>query len=404
MWQTRLKQLLHYSRREPRKLRSLARLYWTTKVRSARQLAVKSSSTPGGARREHDARRPPLVTIHVNRACNLRCKQCWEWGEHGVFKELESAKVKEEMTLIEWVRVLDQLAEWRPYVYFFGGEPFLRKDMPDLIAAASSRGMLTAVNSNMTLITPAVAAQVVAGGLDYVVASLDGPREINDSIRLGKDSYDRTVAGIRNLMAARQEARSLFPQIEVCCTVTQHNQHHLYETAEIAHSLGVDHFKIQHLNFSTPTMQEATDERFERSFGLRPYFGTGFMLHVGSIDTAVLDETERRIRSRKWNFEYGRRPRLSVKGWEPKAHYYSPEIAFGESYCHNPWARAIIQPNGTMVACQGFHDYEIGSLRHQPFDEVWNSEAMGRFRASLENEGLFPYCTRCCDLYELDES
>lgn len=377
------RRLAHYGLRERQKLRGLARLLWTTKVRSARRLA----------RPDHGAAPPPLVTINVNYACNLRCVQCWEWGENGAFKDLPKETIARQLSLAQWEALFDQLRSWRPYLYFFGGEPFLRPDMPELIGAASRRGMLTSVNSNMTQITPELADRIVASGLDYIVASLDGPEEINDAIRIGKDSYARTVAGIRNLMAARRRARTPFPLIEICCTVTRHNQGHLVATAEIAHGLGVDHFKLQHQIYSTAEMQRETDERFRSSFGLRPHFGTGFMIHVGNVDPEVLRAQEEELRSRKWSFEFGRRPRLSVKGWNPRQHYFAPDIVFGEGHCHNPWARAVIQPDGEMIVCQGFHDYELGNVAKKPFDEIWNSASMRRFRASLLSDGLFPYCS-----------
>lgn len=389
-----LRRLFHYARHDRRKLRGIARLAWTTKLRSARTLATEG----------HGALRPPLVTINVNHACNLRCVQCWEWGENGAFKGLDRATLARELTLAQWEAFFDQLAEWQPYIYFFGGEPFLRKDMPELVRSASRRGMLTSVNSNMTLVTEEVAAEVVDAGLDYVVASLDGPREVNDRIRLGGNSYDRTVAGIQNLLAARERARSPFPLIEICCTVTHHNQAHLYETAEIAEALGVDHFKLQFQIFSTAEMQRRTEERFATSFGIRPHFGTGFVIHVGPVDAALIREQEERIRGRAWRFEYGRRPRLSVKGWDPQRHFFAPDVFFGEGFCHNPWARAVVLPDGEMVVCQGFHDYKLGNVRDQPFEELWNGEPMRRFRSSLTKDGLFPYCSRCCELYEMDES
>lgn len=389
-----LRRLTYYGLHQRQKLRGLARLFWTTKVRSARRLA----------RPDNAAAPPPLVTINVNYACNLRCVQCWEWGENGAFKDLPKEVIARQLTLPQWESVFDELAEWRPYIYFFGGEPFLRKDMPELIGAASRRGLLTSVNSNMTQITPELADRIVANGLDYIVASLDGPKEVNDSIRLGKDSYERTVAGIKNLIEARERARTPFPLIEVCCTVTRHNQHHLVATAEIAETLGVDHFKLQHQIYSTEEMQRETDERFQSSFGLRPHFGTGFMIHVGNVDPEVLRAQENELRTRSWSFEFGRRPRLSVKGWDAKLHYFAPDVVFGEGFCHNPWARAVIQPDGEMIVCQGFHDYELGNVSERPFEEIWNSAAMRRFRASLLKDGLFPYCSRCCELYELDES
>ena len=105
-----LRRLVQYGLHDRRKLRGLARLYWTTKARSARRLATAN----------HGALRPPLVTINVNHVCNLRCVQCWEWGENGAFKELDKETLTGELSLEEWETFFDRLADWRPYVYFFG--------------------------------------------------------------------------------------------------------------------------------------------------------------------------------------------------------------------------------------------------------------------------------------------
>jgi radical SAM protein with 4Fe4S-binding SPASM domain len=151
-------------------------------------------------------------------------------------------------------------------------------------------------------------------------------------------------------------------------------------------------------------MQRRTEERFASSFGIRPHFGSGFVIHLGPVDPARIRAEEERIRARAWRFEYGRRPRLGVKGFDPEPHFFAPDVFFGEGFCHNPWARAVVLPDGEMVVCQGFHDYKLGNVREQPFDALWNGEAMRAFRASLTQDGLVPYCSRCCELYEMDES
>ena len=388
------RRLSYLARHDRRKLRAVGRLAWHTKLRSARRQVRPNGSS----------RRPPLVTINVNRACNLRCVQCWEWGEEGAYHQLPAAAFRDELSLAEWESLFDELAGWQPYLHFFGGEPLLRRDLPDLIAAATRRGMLTSVNTNMTLVDQAAAEALVAAGLDYVVASLDGPREVNDRIRLGEQSFDRTVAGVRQLLAARERAGSPFPIVEICCSVTQHNQAHLIETAEVADGLGVDHFKLQYQIFATPEQQRRTTERFERSFGVQPTFGEGFVVPLGAIDAQGLRDQEQELRRRTWSFQLGRRPRHSVKGFDPGRHFHEPDHVFGEGHCHNPWARAVLQPNGDLVVCQGFHDLVLGNVRDAPLMELWNGPAMRSFRASLTEEGLFGACARCCELYEMDES
>jgi len=93
--------------------------------------------------------------------------------------------------------------------------------------------------------------------------------DVNDRIRLGGDSYERTVAHPKPPRGPRPGAPP-FRLIEVCCTVTHHNQAHLYETAEIAEALGVDHFKLRFQFLLDryaphPLSQGAMTEREQRS-------------------------------------------------------------------------------------------------------------------------------------------
>lgn len=61
-------------------------------------------------------------------------------------------------------------------------------------------------------------------------------------------------------------------------------------------------------------------------------------------------------------------------------------------------------PNGDVVGCPWFPEARMGNVRERKFREIWNGAGMRGFRKSLSEDGLFPSCSRCCDLYELDES
>src|SRR4028119_2521782 len=134
--QKEIERLRHYVLRSPSKIGSLVKMAYATEFSSAM-----------GFRREHFASSlPPLMTIQINNVCNLRCVQCWEWGDQGSYKEVESKVLKDEMTTEQWETLIEEVSGWKPYLYFFGGEPLLRKDMPRIIGFASSRNLLTALN------------------------------------------------------------------------------------------------------------------------------------------------------------------------------------------------------------------------------------------------------------------
>ncbi|HET9832506.1 MAG TPA: radical SAM protein, partial [Vicinamibacterales bacterium] len=264
--------------------------------------------------------------------------------------------------------------------------------------------MLTCLNSNTTLVTPSLADALVKSGLDYFIASLDGPREINDRIRRGEDVFRRIVAGVRALVEAKARARSAFPAIEVCATITSENHAHLLETAEVVNSLGVDYFTIQFGMFTTAELLRDTQQRMAREFGIRPRLFEGFVRETESIDGSIVAVAEQAIMSRAWTFAYTRYPKPRVRGFDHREFFAAPGRLFGEKICHVPWKRAVIMPDGAVVGCPWFPEIVIGNIREKSFREIWNSAGLREFRRSLTENGLLPSCSRCCDLYELDES
>jgi radical SAM protein with 4Fe4S-binding SPASM domain len=389
-----LQRLYHYVRSSPQKLDSVARLAYKTKLRSAEALRLEG----------YRSRLPPLMTLQVNKQCNLRCVQCWEWGDVGAYKTLGHAELRDELPTEIWKQLIVEATGWKPYLYFFGGEPLLRKDMTELVGFASGHGILTSLNSNTTLVTPRLAEAIVRAGLDYFIASLDGPREINDRIRLGHDVFDKVIAGIRALVEAKTRLGSPFPAIEVCATVTAQNHAHLLETAEVVNELGVDFFKIQFGMFTTPALLGQTQERFRREFGKTPRLFEGFVRDTSAINGTVVKDAEQAILSREWTFQYSRYPKPEVRGFDHEDFFGAPGKVFGQKVCHVPWKRAVVMPDGAVVGCPWFPEVVMGNIREKSFREIWDDSELRKFRRSLTENGLLASCSRCCDLYELDES
>lgn len=389
-----IERLGHYLLRSPDKIGSLLRMVYAAKLSSAKRFR----------RKEFASALPPLMTIQINNLCNLRCVQCWEWGDNGAYKEVEHQTLKDEMSTEQWETFIEEVSEWRPYLYFFGGEPLLRRDISKILAFATSKKLLTALNSNTTLMTEDLAEGLVRSGLDYYVASLDGPEQINNKIRKGHDVYNRVISGIKLLIGAKKRLKSALPAVEVCTTVTAENADHILETAEIVNGLGVDYFALQLGMFTTPDLLGRTEMRFRETFGATPRLWRGFLRDTSGIDPQSLADQEKIIREGTRTFKFKRYPKLGVKGFDYDSYFKSPGSVFGEKICHVPWKRAVVMPNGDVVGCPLFPEAKLGNVKEQKFTEIWNGRGMRTFRRSLSEDGLFPSCGRCCDLYELDES
>jgi molybdenum cofactor biosynthesis enzyme MoaA len=111
------------------------------------------------------------------------------------------------MTLPQVRRWLDEAKGLgvREY-YFTGGEPFLNRELPDMLALTLAQGPAT-VLTNGLLITEAAARRLreLADGTEYsldIRVSIDGwDAATNDPIR-GEGTFDRIMAGVSRLAAA----------------------------------------------------------------------------------------------------------------------------------------------------------------------------------------------------------
>jgi MoaA/NifB/PqqE/SkfB family radical SAM enzyme/SAM-dependent methyltransferase len=165
--------------------------------------------------------------LHTNDACNLLCEHCLVSSGPGGGKGLRT----EALTA-----ALDQAAALGAERFFFtGGEPFLRRDLPELIERATVRhGREVVVLTNATLFDGAAQRAALArldrGKVRFQV-SLDGTRaEENDPLR-GVGSFERASAGLALLASMGFEtALTLVP--------TRRNLRSLPRLPELAQKLG----------------------------------------------------------------------------------------------------------------------------------------------------------------------
>ncbi|MCK6527930.1 radical SAM protein [Myxococcota bacterium] len=143
---------------------------------------------------------PRKVTLLVTETCNMRCRHCFSWT------------VRDRRVLsLEAVRAtLHELRDWvgRFKLFLAGGEPTLRPDLPEIVAAGSGGDGLVSLASNGSLIDADLARRLVDAGLGHVdlsVESLDP--DVHDRIRGRHGSHARVIAAARHLDTSRRRRR-----------------------------------------------------------------------------------------------------------------------------------------------------------------------------------------------------
>lgn len=137
----------------------------------------------------------PVVVWNVTRRCNLKCVHC--------YAHATNTPGDNELSTADGRSLIDDLAQFGvPVILFSGGEPLIRKDLPQLAAYAVEKGMRAVISTNGTLITPQTARTLKDIGLSYVGISLDGMETINDRFRGVKGSFRSAMEGIENCKKA----------------------------------------------------------------------------------------------------------------------------------------------------------------------------------------------------------
>ena len=202
--------------------------------------------------------RPFYVRFQVTRRCNYRCRMCGQDHERG-----------DELPAGEMETVARRLAGLGArHLVLTGGEPFLRSDLPEIIAIFRRHGFSIRVQTNGgPQVGEKIFARCVEAGLGDVSVSIDTLNPaLQDDICQARDVGDHALRTLR--MARRLLPRSLSLANVVA---SSYNFDELPALVRHFHAMGV-------YTYITPVMiapEESGDYRFRAN-------GAGFTLRHGS--------------------------------------------------------------------------------------------------------------------------
>ncbi len=132
------------------------------------------------------------VLWEITNTCNYHCCYCIFSSESKIYEnELNTNEVK---------RVIEELKENHfSYIKFTGGEPFTRKDMIEILKYAKELGFDMDISTNASLITENVVKELKNMNFPMVHVSLDGYDKRSHELVRGKDTFEKTLKGIRLL-------------------------------------------------------------------------------------------------------------------------------------------------------------------------------------------------------------
>src|SRR2546427_10425062 len=152
-------------------------------------------------------RLPVNITVSVSYRCNSRCKTCNVW-----------LLPNDDLTLEEWDRVFESLGRAPYWFTFSGGEPTLRKDLPDMVESAYRHCRPGIIN----IPTNGIQHKVIPGRIERVLQaapkseviinlSLDGVGLKHNEIRGVRDNWAHAMT----TYGALQELKTRYKNLTV---------------------------------------------------------------------------------------------------------------------------------------------------------------------------------------------
>lgn len=306
--------------------------------------------------------KPFSVVVSVSFRCNSKCRTCDVWR-----------KPNDDMTVEEWDKVFQNLGTAPFYITFTGGEPFLRKDLDELVISAyrhcrpevitiPTNGMLT---ERVLAMTERMCRECPQSSIG-INLSLDGIGDEHDDIRGVEGNWALSMETWQRLKELQTQHKNLV--LTVHTVISRFNAHRFREIQAGLQFLEPDSY-----------ITEVAEERVELDT-----MGWGITPRPDDYDE-IADFLSQQARQA---------PAQGIAKFTQafRAQYYqlAKRVLHERDQvipCYAGWASAHIAPNGDLWSCC-IRAEPVGNLREHDYDisPIWRSAAMEALRGSIKRK------------------
>ena len=306
--------------------------------------------------------KPYTLVAELSYRCPLHCPYCSNPVDIG------GDRYRDELETEDWTRTFREARELGVVqLALTGGEPMLRRDLDELVAAARALGLYSTLVTAGTLLTRKRAERLKAAGLDHVQVSIQSPDpEENDRIA-GNRSFEKKIAAAR-------ATRALGLPLTINCVLHRQNLDRLEEILALAEELDAQRLELantQYYGWAVVNQRALLPTRAQLARG---------------------EEAVKRFRARVG-------PRITVLWVLPDLYEELPKP------CMGGWGRTVIvvAPNGEALPCQAastIAELELPNVCERSLDWIWReADAFTRFRGT----GWMQEPCRSCPLGRQEE-
>jgi radical SAM protein with 4Fe4S-binding SPASM domain len=277
---------------------------------------------------------PFYLTLESGNSCNLRCPLC-----PTTFRG--ASMPRGMLTLANAQTILDRFPALIEVNFSLWGEPFLNKEIFDIVKYAHSRKIRTIIQSNFSLkhFDAAMAQRILDSGLTELCLSIDGASQESYEVYRRRGDLARVLHNIEMLRRLQREQKRQSPKVTWKMVVNRFNEHEIPMARAEAERLGLDFVVVE---IYTPShMKEA------------------WKPHQDVEQAGVSTHTD------------------------------------GTEQCYQLWQVMTVNFNGDVFPCcaEWSPKDALGNVLQQPVSAIWNHAEYRRRRAN--NKSGPPRCDDC---------
>ncbi|MCY7377169.1 MAG: radical SAM protein [Pyrinomonadaceae bacterium] len=323
---------------------------------------------------------PILLNILVTSVCDMRCTHCF------FTEELDDRPRKKlQMKTDEIEKISETLGGNLGVLILAGGEPFTRKDLPEICNAFYRNNKLDSVYlMSNGQIHPRIFPDVTRilqenPNLNVTIAlGIDGMKDAHEKIRRKEGSWDKAIHTARTL----QEMKKEFPNLDVqtCTCVMKSNEDTIFDWYDfLKYDLKPDKVNI---NYIRPPSADPNELNFDHN-------------RYAQLSQMILDDTKNAVIKNNYGGDAGFF-KAAIDLYMHDLIAKTKETGEPQMTCYAGTAGAVIFDEGTISSCENLE--ATGNLRDfgWDFQAAWSSPQMVARRKKAKN-GCF--CTHESNSY-----
>ena len=303
---------------------------------------------------------PTDAIIAVTYKCNSKCVMCDIWKKP-VCEEIEP-------------QLYNRLPSSLKFINISGGEPFLRKNLPDIIAilsetcnkpriGISTNGLLTErIKENMETILSKGIKNV------SVNVSIHGIGEFHNSVEGIKDAFNKAIKTLHILKEIGVK------DLGIAYTATNYNIDQLSKVIKLAKELDVQ-YTFCGVAHSSELMFKSNNEPIVDLEELR-------------------DQLEKITKDHLRSFY----PKDWFRAYIDSGNYYYAKTGKRKIQCGAGADFFFMTPDGDIHP-DNVLDWNFGNIKNQTFDEIWHSEKANEFRNKININNCPNPCWMLCTVF-----